>query len=318
MRSLADKGDGMSRFTELVGCELPIQLAGMTRVATAPLAGAVSNAGGLGMVGIGRTPRAALEIIIDDLAALTTKPAGCTFIVRYLDRDALTLAAERLGIVELFYEWPDPALVLPGTITGWQVGSVDEARAAVDAGCDYVVAQGIEAGGHVRGSVPLKRLLSEVRDAVDVPVVAAGGIGSRAEVDAVFAIGADAVRIGTRFVAAHESDAHPEYVQRLVDASAADSVLTDLFEVGWPDAPHRVLASSLVAALSDGPNPAGQLIGADGSVTSLARRGATPPSTTTTGDIAAMALYAGRSVGSVTMRQPAADIVRELVGGVTQ
>ncbi|MFM2070429.1 MAG: hypothetical protein RLZZ623_692 [Actinomycetota bacterium] len=304
----------MTAFTELVGCRLPLQLAGMTRVAGPPLAAAVSEAGGLGMLGIGRTPRAALQIYLDELLPLTSAPVGCTFIVRYLDRGALELAAERLGIVELFYEWPDADLVPANAICGWQIGSVDEARAAVDAGCQYVVAQGIEAGGHVRGSVPLMRLLDGVRAAVGVPVVAAGGLGSRADVDRALTAGADAVRIGTRFVAALESQAHPEYVERLISARSEDSILTDLFEVGWPDAPHRVLASAIIAALSDGPDPAGQISAADGSVSVLPRRGATPPSVTTTGDIGAMALYAGRSVGAVRARQTAAEIVAELVG----
>ncbi len=304
----------MTAFTDLVGTRVPLQLAGMTRVATAPLAAAVSIAGGLGMIGIGRTPRPALEIILDELASLTSRPAGCTFIVRYLDRDAVALAADRLGIVEFFYEWPDPSLVVPGAICGWQVGSVDEARAAVDVGCAYVVAQGIEAGGHVRGAAPLNRLLDDVRAAIEVPLVAAGGIGTRDDVRRALAAGADAVRVGTRFVAAHESQAHPEYVQRLIDASAADSVLTDLFEVGWPDAPHRVLASSMVAALADGPDPVGEITAADGSIATLPRRAATPPSITTTGDIAAMALYAGRSVGAVRSRQAAGEIVTELMG----
>ena len=91
---------------------------------------------------------------------------------------------------------------------------MDEANAAVDAGCDYVVAQGVEAGGHVRGTTPLAELLPPVRAAVDVPVVAAGGIGTAAEVRAALDQGADAVRVGTRFLAAVEADVHPDYARR--------------------------------------------------------------------------------------------------------
>lgn len=307
----------MTAFTNLVGCRLPLQLAGMTRVAAAPLAAAVTEAGGLGMLGLGRTPPAVLSIMLDELATLTTGPVGGTFIVRYLDRGALELVAERLGIVEFFYEWPDASLLPSNAICGWQCGSVDEARAAVDAGCDYVIAQGIEAGGHVRGSVPLARLLDETRAAVRVPLVAAGGIGTRTDVDRALAAGADAVRIGTRFIAATESQAHPDYIDSLIAAGSHDSILTDLFDVGWPDAPHRVLASAMVAALQVGPDPAAEVIAGDGSVVVVPRRGATPPSNTTTGDIAAMALYAGRSVGAVTGRSSAADIVTELTAGTT-
>jgi NAD(P)H-dependent flavin oxidoreductase YrpB (nitropropane dioxygenase family) len=100
----------------------------------------------------------------------------------------------------------------------------------------------------VRGHVPLAELLPAVREALDVPVVAAGGIGSADAVRRAIDLGADAVRVGTRFVATLESYAHPQYVDALVAASADDSVLTEAFEVGWPNAPHRVLRSSLDAA----------------------------------------------------------------------
>jgi nitronate monooxygenase len=300
-------------FTELVGCQLPLQLAGMSRVAGPSLAAAVSNAGGLGMIGVGHVRRSALGIMLGELAVLTSRPVGCTFIVPFADRDAVSLAAERLGIVEFFYDWPDASLLPPRAICGWQVGSVDEARAAQDAGCHYVVAQGIEAGGHVRGSTPLARVLDQVIAAVSIPVVAAGGIGTRTDVDTAFAAGAHAVRIGTRFVAAHESSAHPHYVDRLIGAASEDSILTDVFGVGWPDAPHRVLRSALVAALGEGPDPAGRFCDSEDTVIALPRRSATPPSITTTGDIAAMALYAGRSVGAVHSRQSAAEVIAELL-----
>ena len=129
----------------------------------------------------------------------------------------------------------------------WQVGSADEARAAVDAGCDLVVAQGDEAGGHVRGTLGLLTTLERVLDAVEVPVVAAGGIGSARQVAAALAAGASAVRVGTRFIASAESGAHPDYVRAVLEATAEDSTLTDVFSVGW-DAPHRVLRSCIEAA----------------------------------------------------------------------
>ena len=112
------------------------------------------------------------------------------------------------------------------------------------------IAQGIEAGGHVRGTFGLLALLEQVLGAVDVPVVAAGGIGSGRAMAAVMAAGADGVRVGTRFLAVEEAEAHPDYVKALIDAEAQDTVYTEAFSVGWPDAPHRVLRSSLDAAQS--------------------------------------------------------------------
>jgi nitronate monooxygenase len=199
-------------------------------------------------------------------------------------------------------------LVLPGTITGWQVGTVDEAKAAVDAGCEFVVAQGVEAGGHVRSTVPFNVLLDSVRNAVTVPLVAAGGIGTAADVKAAFALGADAVRIGTRFLGATETDIHPQYRDLLIKAAADDAQYTELFDVGWPDAPQRVLASAVAAATAPGPDPVGQL-----GENNLPRRGTTPPVGKTTGQIEAMALYAGRSVGALTEIKPASDIIDELL-----
>lgn len=281
----------------------------MSRVSTPDLVAAVSAAGALGMLAVGRNPLDRVLRHLDEVAALTTAPFGAGFLVPFLDRTTFATVVERVRCVELFYGWPDPTLVPPDVITGWQVGSVDEARAAADAGCRFVVAQGVEAGGHVRGTAPLAELLPAVRAAVDVAVVAAGGIGTAADVRAAFALGADAVRVGTRLLAADEADIHPEYLKHLIAAGPDDTEYTDVFAVGWPDAPHRVLSSAVRAVTADGPDP----VGRNGDAL-LPRRGTTPPTSTTTGQIEAMALYAGRSVGAVTRRAPAAEIIAELLG----
>src|SRR5438309_7413732 len=169
-----------TKFTELVGCTFPLQQAGMGGVTTPQLAAAVANAGGLGMLGV---PMA--EMVADLLDATngqTSGPIGVNFLMPFVDHAAVAAAAEKARLVEFFYAQPDPALVKlahdGGALACWQVGSADEARAAVDAGCDLIVAQGVEAGGHVRGTVALLPLLDGVLDVVDVPVVAAGGIGT--------------------------------------------------------------------------------------------------------------------------------------------
>jgi NAD(P)H-dependent flavin oxidoreductase YrpB (nitropropane dioxygenase family) len=227
----------------------------------------------------------------------------------------IELLAARLPIVELFYEWPDASRVPANVICGWQVGSVDEAKAAVDAGCRYVIAQGMEAGGHVRGHTPLAELLPAVRAAVDVPVVAAGGIGNVAAVRAAMALGADAVRVGTRFVATRESYAHPAYIDALVGAESDDAVLTKAFDVGWPDAPHRVLRSAIDAATTATSDIVGETVPQGGKVVPMPRFGVSAPTRDTTGDIGAMALYAGLSVGSVARVMTAGEVVEELAAG---
>jgi NAD(P)H-dependent flavin oxidoreductase YrpB (nitropropane dioxygenase family) len=311
-----------TRFTELVGCEIPLQQAGMGGVATADLAVAVAEAGALGMLGLPMVPAEMVAEILDGVAKATTKPVGANFLMPFVDRDAVAAAAERARLVEFFYADPDPSLVdlvhRGGALAAWQVGSADEARQAVDAGCDIVVAQGVEAGGHVRGTVALLPLLDAVLAAApDVPVVAAGGIGTARAMAAALAGGADAVRVGTRFVATEEADTHPEYAQALIDAGPDDTVLTTTFSVMWPDAPHRVLKSCVEAAEAfDGDNVGEMAMGV--MQMPLPRFAVPCPARATTGTIAAMALYAGQSVGAVTKVQPAADVVRELAEGAEE
>jgi NAD(P)H-dependent flavin oxidoreductase YrpB (nitropropane dioxygenase family) len=309
-------GGARNRFIELVGCELPIQLAAMARTVTPELAAAVSNAGGLGMLAMGRSGAKEAGRQIDDACALTDRPLGAGFLVLFLDRAALEEAAARLPIVEFFWGWPDATLIPPDVICGWQVGSVDEARAAVDAGCRYVVAQGVEAGGHVRGTTPLVELVPAVRDAVDVAVVASGGIGRADDVRRAIDAGADAVRVGTRFVATVESDAHDLYVDRLVRGTAADTVITGRFDVGWPDAPVRVLSSSLREAERAGDDIVATITAADGTVTEVPRFATTAPTRSTSGNIDAMPLYAGTSIDAVTRRSTVAEVMAELSRGL--
>ena len=298
----------MNPFCSLTGCSLPLQMAAMTRVATPQLVAAVTNTGALGMMAVGRSTVEASNQQLDGITSLTDGVFGAGFIVPYLVPSAFDAVTARVTIYEFFYGWPDADLVLPGKVVGWQVGTVDEAKAAVDAGCQYVIAQGFEAGGHVRGTTPLVELIPAVRAAVDVPLVASGGLGTAAQVRAARALGADAIRIGTRLLAAHEADTHPLFVELLLAATENDTEYTDLFDVGWPDAPVRVLASAAAAARQPGPDPVGELDGR-----ALPRRGTTPPSRTTTGQIEAMALYAGMSVSGVIRQQSAAEIIYELL-----
>jgi nitronate monooxygenase len=302
-------------FTELVGCRLPLQLAGMPRTSVPDLVVAVADAGGLGMFGGARATPAQLERDLAALARRTDGAIGVTFLAPFLDPGLIEVAAGRVRVVEVFWGVPDPDVVARihagGSLASWQVGTVPEARAAEAAGCDIVVVQGVEAGGHVRGTTPLAELLASARTAVTVPLVAAGGIGTHRDVTAALTAGAHAVRCGTVFVAAAESGAHPDYQRALIGADPADTVLTTTFSVGWPDAPHRVLGDC-VRAIVHAPDPVGELID-DGARISLPR-GATPnPTRTTRGMIAAMPHYAGLSVGAVHAIRPASAIIADLI-----
>jgi NAD(P)H-dependent flavin oxidoreductase YrpB (nitropropane dioxygenase family) len=183
------------RFTELIGCRYPLQQAGMGGIATADLAMAVAAAGGLGMLS-GTVGREALSAQLDVVPK--DAPVGVNFLVPFIDDAAIEVAASRSPLVEFFWGTPNARTIQivhdGGARAGWQVGSVDEALVARDAGCDVIVAQGIEAGGHVRGTIGLLPLLDEVRRVVDLPIIAAGGIGTGRAMGAALAAGADAVR----------------------------------------------------------------------------------------------------------------------------
>ncbi len=310
-----------ARLTRLLGCELPLQLAPMGSVLVRPaLPLAVAAAGGHAVYPALGLPPAALGPVVDALAA-ATRAFGVNFLVPFLHRGSLELAAARAPYVDFFLGTPDPALVelahAGGAVCGWQVETAEQARAAEAAGCDVVVAKSWESGGRKAVEGPtLLALLDETLAAVSVPVVAAGGIATAAGVAAALAAGAAGVRVGTRFIAATESDAHPLWVQAVLDARATDAVVTEAFNAGMPGGgPHRVLRSSLEAAeaLPEGPAGVVRLAGAELRVGRFA-----PPAPTreSTGEIAAMPFYAGQSAGAVRDVRPAGEIVAELAAGV--
>jgi NAD(P)H-dependent flavin oxidoreductase YrpB (nitropropane dioxygenase family) len=287
--------------------------------ATTPeLVAAVTSAGGLGMVAAVAQNATQLTRTIAEIRRQTDGPFGVNFIVPLLDRDVLAVAIETAPLIEYFYAPPDPELVelahAGGAKVSWQVGSVQEAIGAQDAGCDLIVAQAVEAGGHVRGTTALLPLLDGVLDAVHVPVLAAGGIATARGLAAVLAMGADGARVGTRFVATRESGAHPAYVDALVAADATDTVLTEAFSVMWPHAPHRVLSSCVDAADGFAGPVVGEMRTPDGTVP-LPPWHVHAPTAETTGAIEAMALYAGQSTGAIGAVASAADVVGELTAG---
>jgi NAD(P)H-dependent flavin oxidoreductase YrpB (nitropropane dioxygenase family) len=257
------------------------------------------------------------------LAGAGAGEVGMGFFGHWVHSDLATFeeAAARLRLVEVFWTEPDAELIARARRSGsalvaWQVGSVESAVAAEAAGCDVVIAQGVEAGGHVRGTTPRTELLDAVLAKVSVPVLAAGGIGTAQAVAEAITAGAAGARVGTRFVATTESRGHPAYLKALVDArSGDDTVLTEAFGIGWPDAPHRVLRSALEAAESYDGDVVGHITRATGPE-DVRRFAVTTPSRQVDGDVSAMALYAGTSVADVREVVPAAAVVRELVSAL--
>ncbi len=312
-----------TRFTELVGCEAPIQVAPMAGITTPELAEAAVKAGAHAMIGAAGMTASEVAGILEGTDKKSLNAFGINFLIPFLEPEPLELAASRAPLIDFYMGEPDKSLVelvhARGALAAWQVCTCDEALAAVEAGCDVIIAHGLEAGGRNPSQVGLFPLLAQVLDAVDVPVVAAGGIGTARGVAAALAAGADGVRLGTRFVAATESGAHPRYVKALIAADTGDTVITDAFSVMWPSGPlsHRVLRAALEAAEAFEGEFVGEAVAGSEAVP-LPRFLVSPPTKSVTGAIEAMALYAGESVGAVKSTQPAGDIVRELMDGAEE
>jgi nitronate monooxygenase len=317
-----------TNLCHILGIEHPIIAAPMGPDLTGPeLVAAVSNAGGLGILQAQLCPPPLFREEIRKVRALTDKPFSVNLILHFpVEEQVAVCLEERVPVLSFF--WGDPAPYVgrahaAGVKVFHQVGSVAEAERSVAAGVDVIVAQGVEAGGHVAGDVSTLALVPRVVDAVTpTPVVAAGGIADGRGVVAVLALGAQAAVLGTRFLASAESRAHPQYKQRLLKANEGDTVRTILFGHGWPNAPHRVLRTAFVEqwlgqeargqeSRPDEPVVGQTVIG--GQAMPVLRFMGFPPNSDASGDIDSMDLLAGQSVGLVREIKPAGQIVRELV-----
>lgn len=223
---------------ERLGIRAPVVQAGLGGgLSRHELAAAVSEAGGLGTIAVNGA--AAIERELAAARALTGRPIAVNLLLPFARRTWFEAAAAADVVVTF---WGRPRRRVPGA---WihQCGSVEEARAAHAAGADAVIVQGVEAGGHVRGTVPALELLERTRAALPAafPLLLAGGIAEPGDVKRALEAGASAAVAGTRFLLAEESRAHPEYKRRLLGAD--ETVLTELFGLGWP-APHRVVANA--------------------------------------------------------------------------
>lgn len=300
-------------------------------IASLELAAAVSNAGGLGMISFGGYPPAALKERIKKLRILTSRPFGVNVILEGL-RLPLPGAAyvdacieERVPVLSFFWGDPTPHVDRAhklGIKVCDQVGSVSAAKRAQRAGVDFIIAQGVEAGGHLAGTVGTMVLVPRIADSVaPIPVVAAGGIADGRGLAAALALGAEGVVLGTRLLAATECNSHEVYRKKILAATEEDTVRTTLFGNGWPNAPHRTLRTPFVERwLSEEKRGSEQradepIVGEvtfGGNRVPLPRFGAIPPARDAVGDVESMDFLAGQGVGLVQEIKPAAEIVREV------
>ena len=309
---------------DLLGIELPIIQAPIGSATCPELVAAVSNAGGLGMLSVTWRSPSEIRTLLRETQSLTHKPFGINLVLDEDRHDKLSICLdEGVKIVSLFWGAPHSYIKTShqaGAIVLHSVGSVSEAREAASAGADAIVAQGWEAGGHVRGTVSTLILVPAVVDAVaPTPVVAAGGIADGRGIVAALALGASGVWLGTRFVASDEALAHRAYKQRLLAADVEDTVYSTLFDIGWENAPHRTLRNSTfdlwekAGCPPSGKRPnEGEVIAHRVDGNPVVRYSSSMPLETMQGEAERLALYAGQSVGLVKDIKPAALIVQQL------
>jgi NAD(P)H-dependent flavin oxidoreductase YrpB (nitropropane dioxygenase family) len=236
-----------------LGIDVPVYQAGMGGVAGPELAAGVSNAGGLGHLGCIRRSAEDTRAWIREAKALTDKPFGVNLVppgggVDGFEAQLAVVLEEKPAVLSLFWGEFSDAISRAhdaGIVTMVQIGSADEAKRAADAGADVLIAQGTEAGGHVRGESKLADLLGRVIEAVaPLPVLAGGGLSTADDVSAVMRNGAAGPWVGTRFIATQEAFAHPIYKQRLVEGHGVDTHHARAYSYGWPfGTPYRTLRS---------------------------------------------------------------------------
>ena len=302
-----------SPVCDLLGCDHPILSAGMGGVARSELVAAVSGAGGYGILGMVRESADLISQEIDAVRARTSRPFAVNLIpaatdAKLLDAE-LAICFEKSVPAMCFFWDVIPAAVTrtkaAGCLVLHQVGSLASARAAEMAGADVLIAQGVEAGGHVHGTIGALILVEQIARSVKIPVIASGGFATGASLIAAMALGAQGIHCGTAFLATKESFAHDDHKARVLAACGESTVYTDAFALNWPpDSPVRVIRNSVTDAL--GHNLMGhhpdqlprEVIGQDDG-RPLLKYSTDSPLRTTTGDLEAMAAFAGQSAALI-------------------
>lgn len=296
-----------TRISEILGITYPLLQGGMAWIATGRLAGAVSEAGGLGIIGAGAADSQWLKKEIDTARSITSKPFGVNLILLspHIDENIELVIREKVSVITTGAGNPGkylPRLKEAGVKVIPVVASVALAKRLARQGADAVIAEGMESGGHI-GAMTTMCLVPMVVDAVDIPVIAAGGIADGRGFAAALALGAEGVQIGTRFICAEECPAHPRYKEKVIKAGDRDTVACGV-STGHPvRAIYNQFIKDYLNREKEGVSPK-----------ELEELGAGKyPAAALNGDVDNGTILAGQVVGLVTKEQPAADIVHEIM-----
>lgn len=312
-------------FVKKVGIQYPVCNAVFDGPGVPELAGAVSEAGGLGGMGFTWLPEDVARDYVKRTKALTKKPFAIGYVLEFEPR-TLGIALEA-GAPVVQFSWGTPTAAQVafvrsfGAKVGMQICNLTGALQAFDLGVDYISCQGQEAGGHVQAQSSWRETLGPIiARAGDTPVLVAGGLADGKALREALSLGASGGVFGTRFVATRESAAYPEYKKRLVDGTPSETSLTVCFDGGWNNALHRVLRNATLdnwaaaGAKSAGKRPGeGDIVARLGS-REFPRYLTPPPSVGMTGSPMDMPLYSGLGVGSIHDIPAAGDLVRRIWG----
>ncbi|HJP36392.1 MAG TPA: nitronate monooxygenase [Gammaproteobacteria bacterium] len=319
----------MSKIDDSLRIKLPIWNAGMgLGISGAGLCSAVSNAGGLGVLGLGGMDPETMRTQLAEMRQRTSRAFAVNIILPMMqDGQIETCFDENVPLMVLF--WGDPLPFVAdahkrGILVVSQCGDTDEAVRAAEAGVDGVIVQGIEAGGHVKATRPLADVVADtVKELGSLPVIAAGGIATGADIARALQLGASAASMGTRFVATTEATVRDDYKNRITAAASKNTVFTQLFDIGWPNATHRVIRNRAFNEWeAAGSPPSGQRPGEDRVIgtlgegdqaTDLPRYTVTPPLPQFHGDLEEAALYCGQSCDRIDSVLTTAELMEQLV-----
>ncbi|HSM96079.1 MAG TPA: DUF6306 domain-containing protein [Rhizomicrobium sp.] len=307
---------------DLLGCELPIVLAGMGGPARSELVAAVMKAGGFGFLGMVRESPELIRAEVENVRAATDHDFGVNLIPAatkpdLLEAEIAAVLAARVPVVCLF--WDLSAEIVKrlrgeGVLVVCQVGGLREAEEAQEAGAQVLIAQGVEAGGHVRGTIPRAEIVRGVVKNAGVPVLAAGGMSSGRDLVEMLDLGAQGIVLGTALLATKESFAHDYHKQRIVAAKSGDTVHTQDFHVNWPRGANvRVLQNSVTRREHGDPfDGHREAIGKEGERT-IWLFSTDSPLKDMTGDFEKMALYAGKGAGAINDIPSAAERIATII-----
>lgn len=299
-----------TRLCDLLGIEYPVIQGGMAWVATAELAAAVSNGGGLGLIAAGGAPAEAVREQIKKCRTLTDKPFGVNVMLMspFAEEVMQVIIEEKPAVVATGAGNPGKyiaSLKEAGIKILPVVASVAMAKKMERDGVDGIIAEGTEAGGHI-GEITTMCLIPQIVDAVTIPVVAAGGIADNRAAVAAFALGADGIQVGTRFICSDECIAHENYKQAVIKAKDRDAVVTGRST----GAPVRALKNKLTREYA-------KLEGQGASKEEIEQLGVGGLRRAfQEGDVQNGSLMAGQSAAMVTKIEPCADIIKSYFEGI--